>query len=210
MYRETRTVDDVLTAVGVGDVTDTRYENLSGGQKRRVCVATTLLPDPDLLFLDEPTTGIDPAGRQQLWSLIETLAGDGTSVCLTTHYMAEAEYLADRVGLLADGAIVDSGPPAALVDEYGGSARLEIDLIQPTDRNPLADVALPTSVDGNVVVVEDVTPDDLGTVIDALAATGVDYRDVTWSQPSLKDVYLALADGTTTGDGSAQISEAVT
>src|SRR5699024_9534683 len=104
------------------------------GQQRRTCVGATLINDPDLLVLDEPTTGIDPAGRRTLWKLLEDLAAGGTTILLTTHYMAEAEHLADRVGLLADGKLAAVGSPGELVAEYGGDSRVEIE----TDADPAA------------------------------------------------------------------------
>ena len=127
LYDDARDAGAVLADVGLADSADTHYENLSGGQKRRACVGTALVNDPELLVLDEPTTGIDPVGRQELWALIEGLAERGTTVLLTTHYMAEAERLADRVGLLADGRLVALGSPAELVELHGGTDRLVID-----------------------------------------------------------------------------------
>ncbi|ARS88375.1 ABC transporter ATP-binding protein [Natrarchaeobaculum aegyptiacum] len=141
LYDDPRDPADVLADVGVVDSADTWYENLSGGQQRRVCVGSTLVNDPDVLFLDEPTTGIDPAGRRTVWRLIEDLAAAGTTVLLTTHDMAEAERLADRVGLLADGALVASGTPGALVAEYGGASRLTIETDAPLEA--LADLEFP-------------------------------------------------------------------
>ncbi|WP_115863707.1 ABC transporter ATP-binding protein [Halorussus litoreus] len=127
LYDEARDPEAILAEVGIAESAATRYENLSGGQQRRTCVGTALVNDPDLLFLDEPTTGVDPAGRRALWRLIERLADEGTTVVLTTHYMAEAERLADRVGLLADGKLAAVGSPTALVAEHGGRTRLVVE-----------------------------------------------------------------------------------
>ncbi|MUV89707.1 ATP-binding cassette domain-containing protein [Halapricum sp. CBA1109] len=190
LYDESRRVEAVLEDVGLTDSADTHYENLSGGQQRRVCVGATLINDPDLLVLDEPTTGIDPAGRRAVWSLLESLADGGTTVLLTTHSMAEAQRLADRVGLLADGELVALSSPSELIDEYGGQTRLEVGV----------DGTLPERIeidhdyrryDGRIVV-RDVAPVDIGDVVDALAAAGVAVGSLSWREPDLEDVYLEL------------------
>ncbi|WP_246999618.1 ABC transporter ATP-binding protein [Halosolutus gelatinilyticus] len=194
LYDEARDPDGVLADVGLADAGGTWYEDLSGGQQRRVCVGATLVNDPDVLFLDEPTTGIDPAGRRTVWRLIEDLAAGGTTVVLTTHDMAEAERLADRVGLLADGAIVAQGTPESLVRDHGGSNRLTIETA--ADPDAFADLAYPIDADGRgeAVVVRDVEPAEIGTVVDYLDDQGVEYTGLAWAEPDLEDVYLALAD----------------
>ncbi|RZH68514.1 ABC transporter ATP-binding protein [Natrinema altunense] len=202
LYDDPRDPDDVLADVGLVDTGDTWYENLSGGQQRRVCVGSALVNDPDLLFLDEPTTGIDPAGRRTVWRLIEDLADAGTTVVLTTHDMAEAERLADRVGLLADGSIVAQGPPERLVRDHGGSSRLTIE----TAADPDAFDALEYPVErpghgrtrnpDSAVVVRDIDPAAIGTVVDYLETHAIEYTQLSWAEPDLEDVYLELADTT--------------
>ena len=192
LYDESRDVEAVLEDVGLADSADTHYENLSGGQKRRACVGTALVNDPDLLVLDEPTTGIDPGGRRELWGLIEGLTESGTTVLLTTHYMAEAERLADRVGLLADGRLVALGPPAELVEIHGGADRLVIE----ADDEGAATRAL--EMEGYRVLPDErhlavgVGPEEIPAVVETLSAAGVDYERLTWRQPGLEDVYLAV------------------
>ncbi|WP_158057390.1 ABC transporter ATP-binding protein [Halorussus halophilus] len=215
LYDDSRDVETVLAEVGMDDAGTTWYENLSGGQRRRTCVGTALVNDPDVLFLDEPTTGIDPAGRRALWSLIEDLADRGTTVFLTTHYMEEAEHLADRVGLLAEGSVVEVGPPADLVAEYGGQSRL---VVAPENAESGAD-ALEASnfgvrTTGEGLVVEGVAPEDIGDVVAALNDRGVEYEALTWKQPDLESVFLELtgqsvADGTlsTAGVGASEREE---
>ncbi|ELZ00886.1 ABC transporter ATP-binding protein [Natrialba asiatica] len=199
LYEETRDPEAVLADVGLADAGDTWYEDLSGGQQRRVCVGATLVNDPDVLFLDEPTTGIDPAGRRTVWRLIEALADAGTTVVLTTHDMAEAERLADRVGLLSNGELVARGTPAELIDEHGGTSRLEIETDAPSD----AFADLPFAVeqptrgrqrDHQGVVVRDISPAEIGTVVDALETNDIEYSGLAWAEPDLEDVYLTLAD----------------
>ena len=217
LYDDARDAERVLDDVGLREAADTWYENLSGGQRRRVCVGTALINDPDLLFLDEPTTGIDPAGRRALWRLVEDLAAGGTTVVLTTHYMTEAHRLGDRVGLLADGRLVAVDDPDALVTEYGGDPRLVVE----TDADP-ADLDLPSNVDpgrvergGGTLTVRGIAPGDIGGVVDALDRAGVTYESLTWTEPDLEDVYLELtgADEAGTvpagGPGEASLTETV-
>jgi ABC-2 type transport system ATP-binding protein len=190
LYDDPLPTDDVLADVGLTGSADTWYENLSGGQQRRTCVGTALVNDPDLLLLDEPTTGIDPAGRRALWELLASLADAGTTVFITTHYMEEAHALGDRVGLLADGELVAVDDPDALVAAYGGETRLEID----GEFDASVDRALdyPTTREADRLVVHEVAPAAIGEVVETLAATGASYDSLTWSEPDLEDVYLEL------------------
>ena len=113
-YRESRPVDEVIALVGLQEKRDERVRRLSGGQRRRLDLALALIGDPELIFLDEPTTGFDPRARRQAWETIRGLRGLGKTILLTTHYLDEAEQLADRVAVLAHGQIVASGTPAEL------------------------------------------------------------------------------------------------
>ncbi|MBX0285690.1 ABC transporter ATP-binding protein [Haloarcula salinisoli] len=200
LYDETRDVDAVLEDVGLADTADTHYENLSGGQQRRTCVATALINDPDLLVLDEPTTGIDPAGRQALWELLEGLADRGVTILVTTHYMEEAQRLADRVGLLADGRLVALDAPEALVADHGGDSQLLVDGEFDAAAVDAIDYPAETTLRNGRLVVYGVRPESIGGVVDALDAVGLGYDSLTWKQPDLEDVYLEL---TGTGVGRA-------
>jgi len=196
LYDDRRPTGEVLADVGLAEDADSWYETLSGGQKRRACVATALVNDPDLLVLDEPTTGIDPAGRQSLWELIEGLAEGGSTVLLTTHYMEEAERLADRVGMLAEGRLVAEGTPEALVAEHGGPPRLELRLAEDSDPrralDALAGVGTGVDTRGRELTVEGVTPRDIGPILDSLEGAGVAYGALAWRQPDLESAYLAV------------------
>lgn len=189
LYDDAGNPDEALADVGLSDTGDTWYENLSGGQQRRACVAATLVNDPDVLFLDEPTTGIDPAGRRALWSLVENLAEGGTTVFLTTHYMAEAERLADRVGLLADGDLVAVGTPESLVAEHGGESRL---VVETDARRTAVETRFMVEETESGLVFDGVTPADIGEVVSELNDRGIDYEALTWTEPDLEDVYLRL------------------
>ncbi|MDB2242468.1 ABC transporter ATP-binding protein [Halorubrum ezzemoulense] len=221
LYDAARDTESVLDDVGMADDADAWYETLSGGQQRRTCVATAVVNDPDLLFLDEPTTGIDPAGRRAIHRLIERLAAGGTTVFLTSHAMDEVERLADRVALLRDGRVVASGAPDRLVAEHGGAPRLDADTATATGEETVEGVAAgvrerlgddPTveATDGGLRV-RGVRPEAIGDAVDALDAAGVAFDSLSWSEPSLEDVYLRL-----TGEeyarrgGAAEATEAVT
>ena len=120
-YPAPRDVDAVIAAVGLQDKRDARVRSLSGGQRRRLDVALGILGDPELLFLDEPTTGFDPEARRQFWDLIDDLKAEGVTILLTTHYLEEAEHLADRVGVILAGRILEVGTPASLGGRAGAA-----------------------------------------------------------------------------------------
>jgi ABC-2 type transport system ATP-binding protein len=200
LYDDTLAPEEALEAVGLAD-TGTRYADLSGGQQRRVCVACALVNRPDVLFLDEPTTGIDPAGRRSLWTLIESLTEGGTTVLLTTHDMAEAERLADRVGLLDGGRLTAVGTPADLIAAYGGSPRLEVALAESIAGGAaaLTEAGFRVERDDQRLVFHDIAPADIGDAVAALDGAGLAYESLRWTEPTLEDVYLDRA--TTEHDG---------
>ena len=121
VYRNPRTLDEVVGLVGLESKVDERIGSLSGGQRRRVDLALGIIGSPELLFLDEPTTGFDPSARRLSWDLIEQLGESGATVLLTTHYLDEAEHLADRVGVLANGKMIAEGTPSELINGISGT-----------------------------------------------------------------------------------------
>jgi ABC-2 type transport system ATP-binding protein len=120
-YRDARDVDDVINAVQLEEKRNARVGNLSGGQKQRLAIACALVGDPELLFLDEPTTGLDPQSRRQLWTLIEGFRATGRTIVLTTHYMDEAEKLCDRVAIVDHGHVIALGTPHELIESIGAT-----------------------------------------------------------------------------------------
>lgn len=120
-YRERRSAEELVALVGLQDKLNARIGSLSGGQQRRVDLALGIVGKPEVLFLDEPTTGFDPAARRKSWDLIEQMGTDGTTVLLTTHYLDEAERLADRVGVLAKGQLIAEGTPEDLISQVSGT-----------------------------------------------------------------------------------------
>ena len=136
-YPSPRPIDEVIEVVGLTAKADTRVIKLSGGQQRRLDVAIALAGDPELLFLDEPTTGFDPSARRGAWEIVKNLASLGKTVLLTTHYMDEAQYLADRVAVIAAGVIVAEGPPSTIAGR--DQAKTRIRFVLPSRRDPAAD-----------------------------------------------------------------------
>ena len=168
-----RPTDDLVAAVGLEEKVGTRVGRLSGGQRRRLAVALGVQGRPELVFLDEPTTGMDPVARRQFWELIRGLRADGTTVLLTTHYLDEAAELADRVGIVAEGRLVEVAPPG----ELGAAIRRQ--------------ATVRWLEDGAVREVRTEAP---GAVLRDLLAGSVagDIPGLTVTRPSLEDVYLEL------------------
>ena len=175
-YAKPRDVDEVVDLVGLAEKRDARVKTLSGGQKRRLDLGIALVGDPDLVFLDEPTTGFDPAARRSAWELILALRALGKTILLTTHYLDEAQRLADRVAVIRAGTIVSLGTPAELIGDVHAT---EIRFVK----------------DGEQVVIETDDPtralNDLTT--EALAS-GVELERLEVRRPTLEDVYLDLVD----------------
>jgi ABC-2 type transport system ATP-binding protein len=190
-YNKPLAVADVIDIVNLGEKATARVKTLSGGQKRRLDVALGLVPDPELLFLDEPTTGFDPTARRQAWDMIGNLARMGKTVLLTTHYMDEAQALADRVIVIAAGRIVAEGSPDSIGGRADADAQITFQL--PTGMSP-GDLPLASEVDGDgLVVVTTSTPTAaLQTLTTWAMANGGELKQLSVSRPSLDDIYVAL------------------
>ncbi len=173
-YNAPRDAEEVLALVGLEGKRDSRYRTLSGGQRRRLDLGVALVGDPDLLFLDEPTTGFDPAARRSAWGTISALRDLGKTILLTTHYIEEAHRLADRVAVLRDGVIVAAGTPAELI----GAA-------------PLTEVSYRRNGEPVVVRTEDPTRLLHELTTEALAA-GRPLEALEVRRPSLEEIYLSL------------------
>ena len=141
-YRKGRAVDELITLLALEEERNRYFSRLSGGQKQRVAVGCALVGDPELLFLDEPTTGLDPRARKSLWTIVERYREQGRSVLLTTHYMEEASALCDRVAVMDQGKIIALGTPRSLVDSLGMVQFVEFEVARPLEQAPLA--ALPS------------------------------------------------------------------
>ena len=190
VYPRRRDIEEVIAITGLSEKADARIKTLSGGQRRRVDLALGIIGDPDLIFLDEPTTGFDPSARRKSWELISNLRSLGKTILLTTHYMDEAQSLADRVAVIADGLIVASGTPDTLGGRQDGSARIAFR--SPSGGRPPAPFDAAPGADGFVrVEVADPTAALHGLTGWALAAR-VTLEGLTVTRPSLEDVYLQL------------------
>jgi ABC-2 type transport system ATP-binding protein len=194
-YPHPRPVDEVIALVGLEAKRNARVLKLSGGQQRRLDVAIALAGDPDLLFLDEPTTGFDPSARHEAWQAIKSLAALGKTVLLTTHYMDEAQYLADQVAVISDGRIVAEGPPATIGNRERARARIRYRMAD--DAVPPGDLMARPGPDG----LTELIPDDLTTALHRLTGWALEQHvpltGLEVIRPSLEDVYLTL-----TGDSA--------
>jgi ABC-2 type transport system ATP-binding protein len=180
-YTRPRNVDDVIDLVGLAAKRDAHVKTLSGGQKRRLDLGVALVGDPDLVFLDEPTTGFDPAARRSAWEMIRVLRSLGKTILLTTHYLDEAQQLADRVAVIQAGRIVSLGTPAELI---GGTERVEVRFV----------------LEGEPVVMATDDPTrTLHELTSEALASGRRLEHLEVRRPTLEDVYLELVDG----DGDA-------
>ncbi len=189
-YPAPRPVEEVIDLVGLEDKARARVRTLSGGQRRRLDLALALIGSPDLVFLDEPTTGFDPAARRNAWDLVKRLGGLGKTVLLTTHYMDEAQYLADRVAVIAAGQLVAQGNPESIGGRDSGAALIRFML---PGGLPVSALPVRARLDGDHVVIEssDLTR-TLHLVTGWALERGVELRALTVSRPSLEDVYLEM------------------
>jgi ABC-2 type transport system ATP-binding protein len=193
-YLAPRDIEETIALVGLEEKTDTQAAQLSGGQRRRLDVALALIGDPELIFLDEPTTGFDPSARRTAWHVIEGLRELGKTVFLTTHYMDEAEQLADRIAVIADGRIVAQGTPGTLGgrDRMAATIRFTLptevsrDELPPELRRRLA------GGDGRVTLTTETPLADVGTLAEWARGRGLDLPDLDVRRPTLEDVYLEL------------------
>jgi ABC-2 type transport system ATP-binding protein len=199
-YRNPRDVDETVKLVGLDDKADVRTSKLSGGQQRRLDVALALIGDPELLFLDEPTTGFDPSARRQAWDVIAGLRDLGKTVFLTTHYMDEAQTLADRVAIISAGRIVATGSPESLGDR-GLETEIRFRLpdgLRPSDLP--GGLGAGARVDAGMVTLKVADPvPALRELTTWAERRGLGLPGLTVGAPSLEDVYLELTDGEATG-----------
>lgn len=200
VYRRPRPVGEVLELVGLGDRAEARCGTLSGGQRRRLDLALGIVGSPELLFLDEPTTGFDPSARRRAWELVDALRSDGMTVVLTTHYLDEAEHLADRVGVMSAGRLIVEGTPADLQRRSG---RTLVSFRCGGGKDELAAATHLAETLGNRVRLVDgrieLLTAEVTAALHALTSWAVEQRvDIdSWSvaQPSLEQVFLDLVGG---------------
>ena len=191
-YPHPRARDEIIELVGLEEKRDTLVRKLSGGQQRRLDVAIGLAGDPDLLFLDEPTTGFDPAARRGAWEMVHNLKDLGKTVFLTTHYMDEAQNLADRVGIIVGGRIVAEGSPDELVGARGTVTRVAFRLPDGAPTPPPAILGEAREFAGRLTL-ETADPMRLLNGLTSWAISeGVELEDLSVMKPSLEEIYLEL------------------
>ena len=192
-YPRPRPVDEVIRLMDLGEKVDARIRTLSGGQRRRLDLALGLVGDPELIFLDEPTTGFDPAARRNAWAVVKGLCDLGKTVLLTTHYMDEAQFLADRVAVIAAGRIVAEGTPAALAARSGGATMIRFRL---PDGVALGELPVAGRAENHHVVIETGEPTRVLHALTAWAvARGAELGGLSVTTRSLEDAYLELVGG---------------
>jgi len=189
-------VDALMDLTNLRDKSAARFNTLSGGMKQRLGIAIALVNDPEIVFLDEPTTGLDPHARHQVWDVLKGLKGRGKTVFLTTHYMEEAELLADTVAIISRGRIVAIDSPAKLTEDHADQMRLTLKSIDAAAEAVLRNLGyspVPQG-DGNLCVPVK-TPDDLRRILDEIAKAGLAIGGVDVSKPNLEEVFLKLTAG---------------
>ena len=193
-----RRADELLVAFGLSDAARRQVKTYSGGMRRRLDIAASIVVTPDLIFLDEPTTGLDPRSRNQVWDIVRTLASEGTTVLLTTQYLDEADQLADRIAVIDNGKVIAEGTPGELKSSVG-SGVLRVRLREPEAR-PEAEwalsrtlgVAVETSSDPVALLARVSEPEVVSQSLAELSRAGIAVTDFSLGQPSLDEVFLAL------------------
>ena len=204
-YPHPVSVDEVIGLVGLEEKRRSRLRTLSGGQQRRLDLALALIGNPDLIFLDEPTTGFDPGARRASWGIVRNLCSLGKTVLLTTHYMDEAQQLADRVAVISAGVIVAEGPPDSLAGRDRAAVHIRFsvpDGLSVADLPPLAaDVVVDER--GVELVIETSEPTRVLAQLTGWATgRGLELPNLSVTRPSLEDIYLELAAGDTSPGGT--------
>lgn len=186
-------VDALMALTQLGDRANARFSTLSGGLKQRLGIAAALVNDPEILFLDEPTTGLDPYARRQVWDVLKGLKARGKTVFLTTHYMEEAELLADTVAIIAGGRIVAIDSPARLTEKHAGQTWLTLQSIDPAALALISRMgfsATPAGGENLRVAVKD--PDDVRTILHQVHGAGIAIPGLDVRKANLEEVFLEL------------------
>jgi len=188
LYDSKISVDELIDRVGLAKKTDSMYKTLSGGMKQRVGIAISLINEPELLFLDEPTAGLDPQARRETWNLIKKLKQQGKTIFLTTHYMEEAQELSDRILIIIEGKIVASGSPSELIENYGGNKSI---ILKNCDRNILEEKNIQYEIDTESQI--HIIFDDNDQLFKILAAVTDDPNvEIEIKKPNLDEAFLNL------------------
>lgn len=191
-YRRAVDWELLLDQLGLAEKRNAPFAKLSGGQKQRLFIALALINNPDLVFFDELTTGLDPQARHAIWDLVRGIREQSKTVILTTHFMEEAERLCDRVAIMDCGAIIALNTPQNLIRSLAANTRIVFEIEGPFDPSPLEGFAARIERDGNRVMVYGADENLLSNTVRRLEMQGCRYRDFHIEQPNLEDVFLAL------------------
>ena len=194
--------DEMLKRVILEDAKNIWFQHLSGGQKQKLGMALSLVNDPELIFLDEPTTGLDPQARRAVWEVIRKLKGEGRTVMLTTHYLEEAEELADRVAIMNHGKIMAMGTPDEIESKYGSGQRMVVKAGRDMYDFLKESTKLDVEGDGATVTIRLRDKEDARVALGSIEESGKDWGDLTVKKDSLEDVFLRLVGGEGGGEES--------
>ena len=200
LYDSDISVEELIDRIGLAKKTDSMYKTLSGGMKQRVGIAISLINEPELLFLDEPTAGLDPQARRETWNLIKKLKQQGKTIFLTTHYMEEAQELSDRILIIIEGKIVASGSPSELIENYGGNKSI---ILKNCDRNILEKKNIQYEVDTESQI--HIIFDNNDQLFKILAAVTDDPNvEIEIKKPNLDEAFLNLTGRRINDEGLAK------
>jgi ABC-2 type transport system ATP-binding protein len=199
MYDQHREVGELIRLLDLEEYAKVKFKELSGGLKQRVGIAASLINDPDIVFLDEPTTGLDPRSRREVWEVIRGLREAGKAVFLTSHYMEEAEELADRIAIINRGRIAAIDAPHALLEKYGGNRTVLVEEMPRELAMELTHRFAGAHYIGKELAIEVTSASQIGTIIEAASGMGRD-GDITIRNPTIEDVFLRLI-GSKIADG---------
>lgn len=186
LYAKTQDFKHLMDLCKLEDIKDNRNDKLSGGQKQRLLLAVALVNSPALLFLDEPSTGMDPQARRNMWDIIDSIKASGKTVILTTHYMEEAQYLCDEIAIMDNGKIIAQGSPKELIQKYcDRSAILLPEEIEPVLKEYKFNYS---KINGNI----EILTDDINSSIKELITNGINLNQMSVRSPNLEDVFLTL------------------
>jgi ABC-2 type transport system ATP-binding protein len=194
-YERRRSVDDLMKRFGLVEKSNAYYSEISGGQKQRLALAMALVNEPRVIFLDEPTAGLDPQVRREIYDIIEELKREKKTILVTTHYIEEAERLCDRVAIVDNGRLIASGTPRELKHNSADTTRIEVRLARPDDvevLKGLESVADCRAFDGYYVVHSSRAPRTIVALVKHLEATGNELVGMEIATPSLEDVFIEL------------------
>ena len=185
-------VEELLRQVELSDKADSRFDTLSGGQKQKLGLALSLVSEPEVCFLDEPTTGLDPQARRAIWEVIRTLKREGRTVFLTTHYLEEAELLADHVAIINQGAIIAEGSPEGIIAKFGAPERISVEGPPSLADHLRRAVNLPVRAADGRVEVEFSEKGDVLKILTAIEASGLPWKGFGTRSDTLEDVFVRM------------------